>query len=82
MIKLHYSVNDFEKSIQYSEDLLKYDNLNLTGHEYIIRSFVKINKSQIAKVRYSQFVKNYKKELEENLPHYYILRIESVLENL
>lgn len=80
IIKLLFTENNYASAIQYAEDLLKQDSLNLTGHEYIIRSMVKMNRSQIAKVRYSQFVKNYKKELDENLPHYYILRIESVFE--
>lgn len=68
LIKKLYEKGEYNKAMHYSEYLLKYDPLNIVCYEYIINSMIKLDKPQIAMIRYNQLVKFYKKEYDETLP--------------
>ena len=71
--------DDFDGSLHYSENLLRFDKLNLGGYENIINCMVKLEKPQIAKVRYSQLAKYYKKEYDESLPEKLSAKLEKII---
>ncbi|MEO8512552.1 MAG: hypothetical protein ABI543_03240 [Ignavibacteria bacterium] len=81
LIKLLFADENYDGALHYSENLLKYDLLNLTCYEYIINSTVKLNKPQITKARYTQLVKYYKKEYDESLPLVLSKRFENIITN-
>lgn len=81
LIRILFNNKDHEEVLLYSENLLKFDKLNLSGYEYIIRSMIEINRPQIAKVRYSQLLKSYKREYDEVLPAKFSTRFEELISN-
>jgi len=68
LIKLLYESADYHKTLHYSEILLKHEPVNLVCYEYIINSMMKLEKPQLAQLRYNQLVKFYKKEYDDVLP--------------
>ena len=81
LIRILFNNKEHEEVLLYSENLLKFDKLNLSGYEYIIRSMIEINRPQIAKVRYSQLLKSYKREYDEVLPEQFSTRFEALISN-
>ncbi|HMQ79767.1 MAG TPA: BTAD domain-containing putative transcriptional regulator [Ignavibacteria bacterium] len=79
LLRILFNNEEHDEVLQYSENLLKFDKLNLSGHEYLIRSMIKINRPQIAKVRYSQLLKSYKREYDEVLPEKFTARFEAIV---
>ncbi|NOS83614.1 MAG: hypothetical protein HOP31_00610 [Ignavibacteria bacterium] len=81
LISILFNNEDHTNVLHFSENLLKFDKLNLAGYEYMIRSMIEINKPQIAKVRYTQLQKNYRREYDEVLPEKISLRFEALISN-
>lgn len=79
LIRILFTEEDFNGVLQYSENLLRFDKLNLVAYEYIISGLTKLNKPQLAKDRYSQFNRYYKNEYGENPPGQLRTRIESII---
>lgn len=81
LIRNLHDTKDHEGVIFYAENLLKYDKLSLAAYEFIIRSLIDISRPQIAKVRYSQLLKSYKREYDESLPQKFLAKFEELLTN-
>lgn len=79
LVRILFGNKEYEEVLLYSENLLKFDKLNLSGYEYLIRSMIEINRPQIAKVRYSQLLKSYKREYDEVLPEKFSTRFEALI---
>lgn len=79
LVRILFGNKEYEDVLLYSENLLKFDKLNLSGYEYLIRSMIEINRPQIAKVRYSQLLKSYKREYDEVLPEKFSTRFEALI---
>jgi DNA-binding SARP family transcriptional activator len=79
LIKLLFESQNFTETINYAENLLKNDKLNLTAGEYLIRSFEHIDKKKLAKERYCSLAKEYETEYGETLPASFTERIKLVI---
>lgn len=81
LLKLNFSENEFDKTILFSENYLKYDNLSLTAYEYLLSSLVNSGKKQSARLRYTKLRKDYKSEYGEILPLSLSKKFENIIEN-
>jgi len=68
LLDLLYKAEDYNGVMQYAENLLRFDRLNIVCYEYIVNAMIKLDKPQIARLRYLQLQKFYKKEYDEALP--------------
>ncbi|MFI5211431.1 MAG: BTAD domain-containing putative transcriptional regulator [Ignavibacteria bacterium] len=79
LIKILFMEEDHNGVLHYSENLLRFDKLNLVAYEYMIGSLIKLNKPQLAKERYTQLNRYYKNEYGENPPGNLKSKIESII---
>ena len=68
LLDLLYKAENYNGVMHYAENLLRFDRLNIFCYEYIVNAMIKLNKPQIARLRYLQLQKFYKKEYDEVLP--------------
>ena len=79
LIKLLYFEGDYTGTLNYCENLLKYEKLNLVSYEYTIKSYENLDKHKLAREKYSQLIKNYKIEYDESVPNYFTEKIKFIL---
>jgi DNA-binding SARP family transcriptional activator len=79
LIKLLFEGGDYSEALNYSENLLRYDKLNLISYEYTIKSYENINKHRLAREKYSQLLKIYNSEYGENPPIKFTESLKTVL---
>ena len=58
----------YDDAVIYSELLIKKEPLNEIGFEILIGSLFKSGKINLAKEKFEEFKRNYKDELNENIP--------------
>jgi DNA-binding SARP family transcriptional activator len=68
LIKLFFENQNYSETLNYSENLLKHDPLNLEAAEYILKAYEKMNKLSLARTKYEKLKRDYEKEYGENLP--------------
>lgn len=79
IIKIKAEEKDHDAVLEYSENLLKYDPLNLAAYEYAIKSYEALNKLKQAREKYSRLIKSYDKEYGEKLPASFTSKVSSIL---
>jgi len=79
LIVLLFDKKKYDEVLNYSEKLLKYDNLNLTAYEYLITSYENLDKHKMARETYSKLIKNYESEYGEKLPHSFTSKLAAVI---
>ena len=79
LINLLSASEDYEEGIKYSENLLKYDKVNLPAYECLIKSYIRLDKYNLAKEKHSQLIQDYKKEYSEEPPIRIIKKIDMAL---
>jgi len=79
LIKLLCESEDYAECIKYAENLLKYDKINLPAYEGLIKSYIRLDKYNLAKEKHSQLIQDYKKEYSEEPPISIIKKIDMAL---
>jgi ATP/maltotriose-dependent transcriptional regulator MalT/DNA-binding SARP family transcriptional activator len=81
LIKLLCGSGEYTDCIKYSENLLRYDKINLQAYEGLIKSYIRLDKYNLAKEKHSQLIQDYKKEYSEEPPIRIIKKIDMALSN-
>jgi LuxR family transcriptional regulator, maltose regulon positive regulatory protein len=79
LAKKLFELKEYEDVLEYSEKLIKYDPLNLTAYEYVIKSYEALNKLKQAREKYTRLIKAYEQEYGEKLPGSFTSKISSIL---
>ncbi len=79
LIKILAEMKEHESVLEYSENLIRYDSLNLLAYEHAIKSNEALNKLKQAREKYARLIKAYEAEYGEKLPESFTLKITSIL---
>jgi DNA-binding SARP family transcriptional activator len=79
LIKILFDNKEYEETLDYAENLLRFENLNLAAYEYAIRSYENLDKHKQAREKYSRLLKSYESEYGEKLPQSFTSKLSEIM---
>lgn len=79
LIKTLFEGRDYDETLEYAENLLRFENLNLVAYEYSIKSYEQLDKHKQAREKYSRLIKSYESEYGEKLPKSFTSKLSEIV---